>query len=252
MSNPNSPQNPQVSKNGGFISLIEGLIGVYIEQRPDIIDCILPCDFKPNQYKIYPLTNGQKEEQEVLICNEKNGCIIRNIFPLPCRPLELDIEKDGNVVMTFTKSCTLTCYCIMRPKIEVRNKENGRNQLLGYIIDKFDFCGFNQTFEIYNQNDSLIHTIKGNCCQIGLLCNCPCAWCEKFEFDLNDLNGSPIGKIQKLGTGSCFDNCCSTADHFSIPFPGNANWQTKALLIAAGLWIDFSMFERKINRGKST
>ena len=53
--------------------------------------------------------------------------------------------------------------------------------------------------------------------------------------------------MMKLGKG-CAKNALTDADNFSVPFPPNAKWEHKALLLAATLFIDFRMFENKDDR----
>lgn len=50
---------------------------------------------------------------------------------------------------------------------------------------------------------------------------------------------------KKEGKGDCLKNMITNADNFSIPFPQGADWKHRCLLMAAGLLIDYRMFENK-------
>jgi len=52
-------------------------------------------------------------------------------------------------------------------------------------------------------------------------------------------------QLMKVGKKDCVKNMMGDADNFSIPFPQGATFRDRALLIAAGLLIDYRMFEEK-------
>ena len=231
--------------------ILLSLQGVYIKQRVDCCDFITPCNCQANRYLVHPLANGTRGGKDFLTCDEQSGCITRNILPMPCRRLDLDIKNNqGNVCIKLSKTWTFTCLIFMRPKIEVQYVEDGNNQNLGYIIDSFDICNFLQTYKIYDQSDKHLYTIRAFCCQIGLLCNYPCEACETVNFTIKDAEGNKIGDLIKVGTGNCCWNLCSNADNFKVYFSHEMSWEHRALLTSAGLWIDYSMFEHRIVHGK--
>lgn len=80
----------------------------------------------------------------------------------------------------------------------------------------------------------------------------PCQACEKVEFKL--YNGDKSATLPELfvkeGKKNCCANLVSDADNFSIPFPAQSPWEHRTLLLAAGLLIDYRMFENK-NGGRN-
>jgi len=161
---------------------------------------------------------------------------------------DFDTEE---VVLRLVRECQCTCYCCNRPEMKVYCTQGGQENYIGKIVDNWDCINFSYT--VKDAADNVRFFIKASCCQLGFHCKCPCEPCEKIEFDLwqgdKEKQEAPI---MKVGTGNCLKNAISDADNFSVPFPHNATWQDKSLLLASVLMIDFMQFEEKGGQAKGS
>lgn len=231
-------------------SFING--GIYIKQKFDILEAMTGCE-TANKYYVHELNNsGEAKKKKIFKCKEKSGWCARNCMAPDCKPFNMEVKKcakdedfdTDETVILMERECQCTCYCFNRPEMKIYLTQGGQKNYLGKVVDNYDFC--NYSYSVYDTNDKIVFFIKASCCQCGFHCKCPCEACEKIQFDLwrgdKEKEEAPIMKIGKKG---CLKNLISDADNFSVPFPLNATWQEKTLLLGAVLMIDFMQFEEK-------
>lgn len=263
MANPNIPQNqgyggpggnPQTTSNmAGIAGLLNAVpYGLYIKQKADFLEQMTGCD-RQNKYKVYQSDNsGQRNGKEILYCKETSNCCDRLCVSSECRAIDMDIRREDTeeVVLRLRRECQCTCLCCNRPELKVFLTENGQNIYLGKIVDPYDCC--NYSFKVYDDSDNLRFVAEAECCQLGLICKCPCESCERVTFKLwrgdKEREEQPL---MKLGTGNCCKNAFTTADNFNLPFPSGSTWQEKSLLLGLVMMIDYLMFEHTEENNKN-
>eukprot|EP00747_Dinoflagellata_sp_TGD_P183685 gnl/TRDRNA2_/TRDRNA2_38748_c0_seq1.p1 gnl/TRDRNA2_/TRDRNA2_38748_c0~~gnl/TRDRNA2_/TRDRNA2_38748_c0_seq1.p1 ORF type:complete len:440 (-),score=91.31 gnl/TRDRNA2_/TRDRNA2_38748_c0_seq1:363-1682(-) len=141
--------------------------------------------------------------------------------------------------MHMHKDCQFTCCCFNRPIIDVINGTNG--QVIGKIKDPWACC--DMTFDMMDQNMNPTLTAKGGCCQLGLLCPCPCGPCREVKFDVNDAKtGQPIASLKKVVPDCLKFLAADDVDNYEVEFGNVSDPQWKAMLVALALFIDFRYF----------
>lgn len=254
----NQPLNPNQVRAGmmgdptSLKAIMEGLNGVYIKQKFELIEMVNQGYEAPNKYYVYALdSDGSKKGKKILKCKEKTGYCQRNCVSQECRGIQMKVvnlkSEDEDTVLKMNKECQCTIQCINRPKMEVKLVENDQDQYLGKVTDPWDCC--NHCFKIYNKDDEVRYNVKASCLQLGLCCNCPCNACEKVLFQIKDNEGVEHEELKKIGKG-CMKNTMGDADNFSVPFPINASWEDKVLIMTVALMIDYRMFESKGKGGR--
>lgn len=237
----------------GLAGIMNGIPnGLYIKQKADYLEQIIGCD-RQNKYKVYQADNsGNKIGNSILYCKETSGCCDRMCVSSECRAISMDIRREDTeeVVLRLVRECQCTFMCCNRPEMKVYLTENNQNAYIGKVVDPFDCC--NHSFRVYGDSGDLRFVVEADCCQLGLMCQCPCDSCEKVVF--NVWRGEKVREEQpllKLGTGSCCKNAWTTADNFSLPFPSNSTWQEKSLLLSLVMMIDYLMFEHSEEKKQS-
>jgi hypothetical protein len=229
---------------------LRALERVFIKQKIELLEVITGCETQ-NKYEIFAAdSDGDKKGKALFKAKEKSGWCERNCLAADCRPFKMKIadeqfEQDNEseqVFLRLDRDCQCSFMCWNRPEVKVYSNVGGvDNKLLGSVVNPFMCCDKGVT--IYDENRTLIYDIKGNCCQLGLWCACPCEPCQTVEFDLTDGKGNKAGHLQKRTSG-CVKNIVTDADKFSLTFPKEATAEHKALLISAVLLIDYSYFEQ--------
>lgn len=224
--------------------------GIFVKQEMDWIGAFTGCQ-RPNRYYVYELNlQGEAKRRRLFKCDERPDWCAKHCMSADCRPFELKIEKitpdpdmAGEPVLYLQRECRCTFMCCNRPETKVYLTEGGQKTYLGKVYDPYNFC--NHTFEVLDARDQKRFNIEANCCQLGFYCKCPCDACQKIEFDLTSGPENRVeAPIMKYGKG-CMKNALGTADDFRCPFPANATWEDKALLLSAIIMIDYMMFEDK-------
>lgn len=223
--------------------------GVYIKQKMDMLEVVTGID-TANTYYVFELApSGEAFRRLIFECKETSDFMDRNCSPGGCRAIDLVLLKAGSgrdrqVVLKMTKPCQCTCFCASRPEMKIFLTEGGREVYLGKVCEPWTCC--HHSYDIFDANDSRRFTLEANCSQCGFFCKCPCEACETIRFDLTSGEShNPEAPVFKKGTGNCLKNAVSVVDYFSVPFPANASWSDKALLLSAVLMIDFMKFEEK-------
>lgn len=223
--------------------------GVYIKQKMDLLEVVTGID-TANTYYVFELSpSGEAFRRLIFECKETSDFMDRNCAPGQCRAIDLVLLKAGSgrdrqVVLKMTKPCQCTCCCASRPEMKIYLTEGGRDAYLGMITEPWTCC--HHSYEVFDATGSRRYTLTADCSQCGFFCKCPCEACETIRFDVTSGESRhPEPPIFKKGTGNCLKNSISSVDYFSVPFPANASWSDKALLLAATLMIDYMKFEEK-------
>ncbi|CAK0807107.1 unnamed protein product [Prorocentrum cordatum] len=143
------------------------------------------------------------------------------------------------------KDCQFTCCCFNRPVIDVVNSATG--QTLGSITDPWACC--DMTFNLLDANGQPTLTAKGGCCQLGLICPCPCGPCSEVHFTVNDAStGAEVASMKKVVPGFLKFMVADNISNYEIEFGRIMNPEWKAMLIALGLFLDFRYFNERSDK----
>lgn len=233
--------------------MMMSMSGIFIKQKFEFMEAVTGCESQ-NKYYVYERdANGNRKGTKLLKCKESSGCCSRLCLPGDCRPFKMKCKNLHNnevecVQMIRETQCTF--LCLNRPQMKVVYLENGKEEYFGKVVDNFDCCNF--SFSVKDQNHDTIYHIEADCCQWGIHCKCPCEKCEKIVFDI--YSGDKTQKLpvplMKVGKKDCLKNMMGDADDFSVPFPANASFRDRVLLMAAALLIDYRMFEESQTQGE--
>jgi hypothetical protein len=147
--------------------------------------------------------------------------------------------------MKLHKDCQCTCCCFNRPIIDVVNETSG--QLIGKIKDPWACC--DMTFELMDPQGEPLMTAKGGCCQLGLICPCPCGPCNEVNFSVNDAKtGQEVGHLKKIIPGCMSWIVADDVDNYEVDFGQVQHPEWKAMLIALSLFIDFRYFNTRSDK----
>ena len=226
--------------------------GAFIKQKFDMTEVVTGCDTK-NRYYVYGRSpEGKKQGKKIFKCKETSGWCERNCLPGNCRSIDMKVKNRLNneeTCLILRKACQCTYLCLNRPVMEVILTEGGREVYLGKVVDPFDCLTIR--FQIFDDENKLCYTVKTPACQMPLMCNCPCESCQTVLFTTHvgsdAENQDPCSTHTKKSKG-CMKAALGNAQNFDVPFPAEATWKHKALLLAVTLFIDYRMFE---DNGKS-
>eukprot|EP00744_Colponema_vietnamica_P004827 GILI01007151.1.p1 GENE.GILI01007151.1~~GILI01007151.1.p1 ORF type:complete len:331 (+),score=97.10 GILI01007151.1:76-993(+) len=220
-----------VAPTSGY-QILAALQTVRIKQKVEMLEVVTGIETE-NKYKI-EMENGTDLFKAV----EKSDFCSRNCLPGSARPFEMKISLDSTKqpFLRLHRPFTCTFLCLARPYLDVFEQDQAGSRI-GRVVQPFTCC--NHEFNVFDQSETLVYTIWGNCCQCGFL-NWPC--CMEVEFEIRK-HGEPVGKIRREFPG-CGKAMATDADSFVIHFPADASPQHKALLISATFFIDFRFFEK--------
>ncbi|KAL4508003.1 hypothetical protein ABPG72_021376 [Tetrahymena utriculariae] len=207
-----------------------------------------------NVYDVFPADEEDEEinKQTIPIMRslEESNCFIRNLLSGRCRPFEMSIsthksygdnEFQENVILILKREFKCTFFCWQRPTIEVFQVKNGINELLGRVVNPFNFCDLDVL--VFDRFDKQLFSIEGSCCSCGFLFqNFGCKPCQELEFFVKDSEGNDYTQIKKKQIG-CYVGCVSDTSKYFIQFPETIDNTTKTLLLAATILLDYIYFE---------
>eukprot|EP01022_Parablepharisma_sp_SALTPOND_P034620 TRINITY_DN92417_c0_g1_i1.p1 TRINITY_DN92417_c0_g1~~TRINITY_DN92417_c0_g1_i1.p1 ORF type:complete len:362 (-),score=25.66 TRINITY_DN92417_c0_g1_i1:82-1092(-) len=246
---------------------LESLTSIYIRQKPQYTEALVCCEFE-NVYYVYKQkrdhaftkrnnntpTKTKPKGEVVFKCKETSGCCARNLLGGSCRPFLMEIQrrkagtkgkKYDEPFLKLERPCLCTCCCLARPYINVHLLDGKKESLLGKVIESCSLC--DAIIDVHKGEDDSnpIYTIITSCCQCGLLCQCPFKGCNEVMFSITDPKTEKlVGKVKKVFAGT-LQELLLNADNFTADFPADADWEAKALLLAATLLIDYRYFEEK-------
>lgn len=233
--------------------MLMSIPGIFIKQKFEFMEAITGCE-TANKYYVYKReANGGKSKTQYLKCKESSGCCARNCLSGDCRPFKMkcyNLHNNDVECLEMIRECQCTCCCFNRPQMKVMFLENGKEEYFGKVVDNFDCCNF--SFSVKDQDHNTVYHIEAKCCQCGIWCKCPCEQCEKIVFEIwsGDKKHQLQTPLMKIGKKDCAKNMMGDADNFSVPFPSDASFRDRCLLLACALLIDYRMFEESANGGE--
>ena len=248
---PSQFQNPntyarQHSPTFPLKGILSSLQGVFIKQKYQPEEVLTGWE-AANKYYVYEMgQDGYKTGSKLLKCKEYSGCYQRACCPADCRAFHMNCTNLFNmnsVSLKLIRDYQCTLCCLNRPEMQVIYSEEGVDMYFGKVVDNCDFC--NYSFTIYDQSNRPLYVIEASCCQQGLLCGCPCQECQIVEFELykGETGLRYPFKIIK-NSPNCARSLAADVTNFSVPFPPEAGFQERVLLMASALMIDYMMFEQ--------
>lgn len=253
--NPNQMMQ-QTQPRFPFKSMIMSLQhGIYVKQKFEFLEAVTGCE-SGNKYYIYELAqNGKKKKGKKLVkCKEKSNQCGKQCLSSSDRPFKMECKNlfDGDdLCLQMRKPYKMTFMCFNRPKMDIFTFANGQEQYLGKVVDNYDFC--NYSFSLFNSQSKKLFHVEASCNQLGFFCSCPCGPCEKIIFRI--WRGDKEQELQPLikkGKSNYAKNAIGDADNFIVPFPPNATYEERVMLMATSLFIDYMMFESSASSNEKT
>lgn len=219
---------------------------------------MLGCEFE-NEYKVYSAKKEGEEtvkDQLLFKCNEVSSCCQRHCCCGSVRSFCMDIQLNCGTFdplaqkhveqwvpfLRLERDYKCTFFCLNRPYMKVFKVDDKEEELVGYVKHRWSLCRL--IFDLVQAKHSdPVYTIDGACCQCGVFFTCPCSPCRNVYFGMTDnRTNSKIGGIVKTWSG-CTREMMSDADCYCVTFPLDMSAEFKALVLAAGVMIDYRYFE---------
>merc|ERR1719401_577030 len=107
------------------------------------------------------------------------------------------------------------------------------------------------TFNLLDNSEQPALTAYGACCQLGLLCPCPCGPCREVKFAVKDAKTKQdVGKLKKIVPDCLKFIVADDVDNYEVEFGAVSDPQWKALLIALSLFVDFRYFNTRSDKNQ--
>ena len=233
--------------NFSLKDMFSSFLGIFIDQKFELTEVLTGCETR-NTYYVYEMSAQQRRKgKPILRCKEYSDWCARNCTLGSCRPMSIkcfNLWNHDEMCLEFERPCTCTFLCFDRPVLKVYHTEGGQKRYIGKVVDNCDCLNF--TFDVRDANNDLVFYVKGECCQLGFWCRCPCKGCRKIYFDISSKkNGVPFqGRLIRHGKRSCAKRLVGDADDFSVPFPPGSSFDMRCLMLAVTLLIDYMIFDQ--------
>jgi hypothetical protein len=196
---------------------------------------------------VYPLAeDGRNKKASKFLKSTTPKGADEGCLPAACRPFKMfinhrnynDLTKDDLPFLAIQRECS-PCFCFA-PDLELKNVENGQDQLLGKL--SFPSCTCGPSMNIADSNGNPKFLIEQSCgeCLSSMLC------CGDLVLDIKDNGGQVVGSLGKhvkprnFG-GSCCGKACLVESYTYMKFPPQAQGVDRAMLTAAGIWANQSI-----------
>jgi len=208
---------PQSGLQGNFNSLCS-FPYVQIKQKVESMEVLSGFETS-NQYAVL-----DPQGNLLMKCNEKSSMLSKLALGTG-RSMDIKItDCSGSPMMNITRPFKLY------HKTVTINDASGK--LIGSVLKKFAIG--KTIFHVMNGQEQQIFTIRGGAfITMG----------TSRKFSIMNSQGTEVGHIQKEWAG-VMKEAFTDADNFSIHFPASCDGETRAILIAATLFIDLSHFEK--------
>ena len=238
------------------LQILSNVNRAYIFQELEVWEQVTGCEQK-NNYNVCVVDPITQMQYYLFRCKEDSSFCQRfccsgasRAFSMRCKHIAADNafgEGYNNYFAELLRPFKCTCCCCARPEVSCALKEGNIN--LGTIKEPCTCCS--PVLEIYGPGDlgnkdiSLRYTILIDCCQVSYMCSsCKCGKCQELECNIyegkdSDMNRK-VGRIIKKVT---MEEFFSKSNTFAIDFPENATSLDRLLMIFAGLFIDYRLFE---------
>ena len=238
------------------LQILSNVNRAYIFQELEVWEQVTGCEQK-NNYNVCVVDPITQMQYYLFRCKEDSSFCQRfccsgasRAFSMRCKHIAADNafgEGYNNYFAELLRPFKCTCCCCARPEVSCALKEGNIN--LGTIKEPCTCCS--PVLEIYGPGDlgnkdiSLRYTVLIDCCQVSYMCSsCKCGKCQELECNIYEGKDSgmnrKVGRIIKKVT---MEEFFSKSNTFAIDFPENATSLDRLLIIFAGLFIDYRLFE---------
>ncbi|VWU52480.1 phospholipid scramblase, putative [Hepatocystis sp. ex Piliocolobus tephrosceles] len=176
---------------------------------------------------------------------EQSKFCSRNCLSKQCNPISFKLISPGKPLtkpdVLVEKDCSCTICCLDRPTIKLYDVvNNNEKKLIGTIKNPFGCCFYN--FKLLDSSNNNVIYMHESCCQLSLLCPCPCGPCKTSNFFLHDTkNRKEVAHIQKKVPFIRFVK--EDIDNYNIRFEKVINPEWKMMLLALVLYLDYMYYD---------
>ena len=242
------------------LQILSNVNRAYIFQELEVWEQVTGCEQK-NNYNVCVVDPLTQMPYYLFRCKEDSSFCQRcccsgasRAFSMRVKHIAADQafgEGYNNYFAELLRPFKCTCCCFSRPEVSCYMKEGNIN--LGTIKEPCTCCS--PVLELYGPgelgktNITLRYNILIDCCQLSYMCSsCKCGKCQELECGIYDGKDTSmnrkLGRIIKKVTNEEF---YSKANTFSIDFPEEATPFDRLLIIFAGLFIDYRLFEDDVD-----
>lgn len=228
--------------------VLASLPRVQIRQQRQIVEALT--GFERNNRYIIRDEGGR----DIFFCKENSHCYERNCCHGACKPWRMDVfiiarggagAEDMIPFLHMERPCTCTCLCLNRPEVFLSDLSTGAS--LGSITEPFAFCDL--VFGLKDAMGNQVLDSTGKCCQMGLMCPCPCEGCpgKEVSFPVTDSTSSLlVGTVTKVWMmGDCCPLCFKEWDNYWVHFGAVQDPRWKMMLIALAIFVQMRFFDRR-------
>jgi len=232
------------------------LPGVYVKQKFDLMEALTGCE-RENTYYVYARDKHDKDKKKgkKLFKYKEKSSFYERCLTGSCKPFKMKCKNEQQMAgdeycMRCQKDCACTYLCFNRTKMvcwytEAENKNDAGEAVLGSCYDPWDCVNF--SFKLLNEKDECKYFIKASCCQCYFWMRCPCETCQLVVFKIHEgdnAGANEVGELRRTGR-DCLKQAVmgDDADEFSVDFPDNSDWVSRAMLMNLVVFIDYTMFE---------
>ena len=243
------------------LTILSNVNRAYIFQELEVWEQVTGCEQK-NNYNVCVVDPITQMQYYLFRCKEDSSFCQRcccsgasRAFSMRCKHIAAENafgEGYNNYFAELLRPFKCTCCCLARPEVSCSLKEGNIN--LGTIKEPCTCCS--PVLEIYGPGElgakdvSLRYTILIDCCQASYMCSsCKCGMCQELECNIYD--GKDTGMNRKVGRiikKVTMEEFFSKSNTFAIDFPDEATPLDRLLMIFAGLFIDYRLFEDDVKK----
>lgn len=251
-----------------ILSALGPLRGVYVKQNIELLEALSGgmCE-TPNSYRLYTWDPERGRETpregrgvEFAEAREISSCLMRQCCG-PAREFNMNVSlvlppgvaAANPMPLVLRRPFMCTCGPFCRSRIHICWGE----ACISEVYNPYQLCDEKLTIstprtfpgathpEVAALGDQDWFEVDGACCQPGMFCVCPCAPCNRVEFQIRRPHSDAVvGSMAKVWSG-CVREAFTDADVFTVEFPADATPVQKASLLASVLLFDFLIFEKK-------
>eukprot|EP01017_Pseudomicrothorax_dubius_P014966 TRINITY_DN1744_c0_g1_i3.p1 TRINITY_DN1744_c0_g1~~TRINITY_DN1744_c0_g1_i3.p1 ORF type:complete len:373 (+),score=51.35 TRINITY_DN1744_c0_g1_i3:132-1250(+) len=219
--------------------------GLFVKQEIISPAC---CEVE-NTYVIFGANEqGEKRGSKLLYAKQKPMSALSVCIPGDWQGFDLDVyhamsfpndPMEGEKFLALRRECSCVCACLGRPTLNVFYIDAGREIPLGFIVHPCTVSS--HELEVQDAHKNPIYRIVAGCTQLGLLCSCcPFASCTFTHFDIKSPDYSTnLANLNRKTTGCCAGGA---GDRFHLEYPKDITPHSRALLLAAVLFLDMRFF----------
>jgi len=243
------------------LTILSNVNRAYIFQELEVWEQVTGCEQK-NNYNVCVVDPITQMQYYLFRCKEDSSFCQRcccsgasRAFSMRCKHIAADNafgEGYNNYYAELLRPFKCTCCCCARPEVSCSLKEGNIN--LGTIKEPCTCCS--PVLELYGSGDlgnkdlSLRYSILIDCCQVSYMCSsCKCGKCQELECNIYDGKDTDMNrKVGRIIKKVTMEEFFSKANTFAIDFPEEATALDRLLMIFAGLFIDYRLFEDDVDK----